>query len=135
MADTLTPAARSALMARIRGDDLRPETALRAALRRARVYHRRNDARLPGTPDVVLPGPRLAVFCHGCWWHGCPRHYRAPKTRRAFWRRKLETNRRRDARARRALNRLGWRTMVVWECEVRRDPDAAAARIARRRNA
>jgi DNA mismatch endonuclease (patch repair protein) len=128
----LTPGARSELMARITGDDLGPETALRAALRRLRWRVERNRRDLPGSPDVVLPTRRLAVFVHGCFWHGCPAHYRAPRSRREFWLRKMEANRRRDARVRRQLRRLGWRTMVVWEHETRRDALAAAERVARR---
>lgn len=132
VADRLTRAARSRLMARIVGDDLKPETALRSALRGAGARFRRNDRRLPGSPDVSLPAARLAVFVDGCFWHGCPRHYRRPRSRRRFWDGKLRANRTRDARDRRALNRRGWRVMRVWEHEVKADPAAAAARILRR---
>ena len=109
-------------MARIRGDRLGPEERLRAALRRLGVPHRRNVRELPGSPDIVVseePDLGLAVFVHGCFWHGHRPCYRAPRSRRAFWRRKLADNRRRDRRARRALHRAGWRVAVVWECALR----------------
>ena len=80
--------------------------------------HRRD---LPGSPDVVLPRHRLAVFVHGCFWHrhtGCPRTT-TPKTRAAFWASKFAANIARDERATAELGRLGWRVHVVWECETR----------------
>jgi len=136
MADRLTRAERSALMSRIRGDDLKPEARLRAALRAAGVRFRRNARGLPGTPDVVLDAARLAVFVDGCFWHGCPRHCRMPKTRRRFWEAKFEVNRRRDARVRRALNRAGWSVMRVWEHDLRTAVrvERVVTRIKRRNN-
>ncbi|HUU60689.1 MAG TPA: very short patch repair endonuclease [Phycisphaerae bacterium] len=131
MADHLTRAQRSRHMAKIRGDDLKPEATLRAALRRAGFRYWRNVRWLWGTPDVVLRRAPLAVLVHGCYWHGCARHYRAPKTNRAFWRAKVAGNRRRDARTRGQLNRNGWSVMVVWEHELR-DVDRVVARIRRR---
>lgn len=118
-------------MAKIRGDNLKPEATLRAALRRAGVRHWRNARWLWGTPDVVLRDAALAVLVHGCYWHGCARHYREPKTNRAFWRAKIAGNRRRDARVRGQLNRNGWSVMVVWEHELR-DVDRVVGRILRR---
>lgn len=101
-----------------------------AALDAVGAGYTRNVRGLPGTPDFVMAGGRLAVFVHGCYWHSCPKHRRRlPKTNRAFWRAKFDANRRRDARARRALNRAGWRTAVVWEHE---DPARAARRVANR---
>ena len=132
--DALTKAERSALMARITGDGLGPERAMAAAIRAAGARgFVRNDRSLPGSPDFAFHAARLAVFVHGCFWHGCPRHYRAPRTRRRFWSAKLAANRRRDARVRRALNRLGWSVMVVWEHSLRNGGSAtAAARVAAR---
>jgi len=128
--DRISKRERSALMSRIRGDDLGPETRLRMALVRLGLRFRRNAGMLPGSPDFVFEDGRLAVFLHGCFWHGHGEHYRAPKSNRAFWRRKLADNRRRDARARRALNRAGWRVAAVWECALRKDADKAVRGIA-----
>lgn len=136
--DRLSRSERSALMSRIRGDALGPETRLRAELRRIGIRHTANDRRLPGSPDIAIKQHRLAVFVHGCFWHACRRHYRAPTSNVAFWRCKAETNRLRDSDVRRQLNRLGWRTMVVWEHEsvshaVRRITQALYARDVRRK--
>lgn len=105
-------------MSRIRGEGTAPERGLERALRAAGVRFLRQSRDLPGRPDIVVPSARLAVFVHGCFWHGCPRHYRAPKSNRGFWRRKLVSNRRRDERCRRTLRRMGWRTVAVWEHEA-----------------
>lgn len=142
--DTMTKKARSALMSRIRGDNLKPESRLEAAVmaeqgKRLRSSRRvrsslafvRNPSRLPGKPDFLFfeASPPLAVFVHGCFWHRCPSHRREPKTRRAFWRSKLDGNQRRDRRVARRLRAMGISVMTVWE---HTDPAAAAARIARR---
>jgi DNA mismatch endonuclease, patch repair protein len=91
--------------------------------------HRRD---LPGTPDIVLPGRKLAVLVHGCFWHrhaGCPFAY-TPKTRVEFWKAKFERNVARDQEVQQALTDLGWRVCVVWECET---GDGAALEAALRR--
>ena len=127
--DRLTPEARSALMARIRGRDTAPELRLRALLHAMGYRFRLHRADLPGTPDVVLPGRRKVLFLHGCFWHrhaGC-RFATVPRTRVGFWDEKFARNLARDARVRRALNRAGWSVAVVWECALRDE-----ARLARR---
>jgi DNA mismatch endonuclease (patch repair protein) len=92
--------------------------------------YRLNRVDLPGKPDIVLPGRRLAVFVHGCFWHGhdCARGARVPKANRDYWVGKVGRNRERDAVARAALAELGWRVETVWECELR-DPGALRARL------
>lgn len=116
-------------MRAIKGSGTGPERALLRACWRLGLRPRIGGDGLPGRPDLRFPAARLAVFVHGDFWHGCPRHYRAPWSNRAFWRSKLEGNRRRDARVRRALNRAGWRVATVWEHE---EPATAAGRIAGR---
>jgi DNA mismatch endonuclease (patch repair protein) len=91
--------------------------------------HRRN---LPGSPDLVLPRLRTAIFVHGCFWHrhsGC-RFATMPSTRRRFWKEKFDRNVQRDRRSAAALRRLGWSVITVWECELRH-PDRARARLGR----
>lgn len=130
--DRLSQAARSALMARIRGRDTAPEVRLRALLHALGYRFRLHRADLPGTPDVVLPARRKALFLHGCFWHrhkGC-RHATLPRTRAAFWEAKFARNVARDRRVRRALNRAGWSVGVVWACALR-DEDALARRLRR----
>lgn len=103
-----------------------PEQRLAAELRRRRYAVREHDADLPGRPDLVLPRLRVAIFVHGCFWHGCPRHGTLPKHNRAWWREKIRRNRERDARNVRRLRRLGWSVFEVWEHE---DPGTAMWRL------
>lgn len=119
--DRITPDQRSRNMARIRGRDTKPEIALRSALHRLGLRFRVCRRDLPGTPDVVFPRQRLAVQVRGCFWHqhaGCPAG-RLPASRLEYWRPKLEGNVRRDAERDAALVALGWRLLVVWECELK----------------
>jgi DNA mismatch endonuclease (patch repair protein) len=105
-------------MSRVRGRDTRPEILLRKALWRAGYRYRlRSD--LPGRPDLVFPGARLAVFVDGCFWHGCPTHYSAPSTHRAFWAAKLRYNVEHDLDVDDALRDLGWRSFHIWQHELR----------------
>ena len=125
MADVFDAAKRSWLMSRIRGTNTKPERIVRSLLHRMgfrftlRGPHNR---RLPGRPEIVLPRHRTVVFVHGCFWHGHPgcKTFRLPKSRRAWWRKKIDGNRSRDARHEEALRALGWRVIVVWECSLRR---------------
>jgi len=120
VADTLTKAERSALMARIRGTNTKPELLVRSALHRAGLRFRLHARGLPGRPDIVLARHRVVIFVHGCFWHrhGCALSGE-PRTRRGFWLGKFDRNVARDARNARALRRLGWRVLTVWECALR----------------
>lgn len=107
-------------MSRIKGRDTAPERRVRSLLHRLgfRFSLRRKD--LPGRPDIVLPGRNVAVFVHGCFWHrhkGCDNSV-LPKTRAGFWLAKLNGNVERDTRNEAALRDLGWKVLVIWECEV-----------------
>lgn len=121
MTDIVSSETRSRMMAGIKGRDTRPEIAVRRYLHAAGLRFRVNDRRLPGTPDIVFPRWRVAVFVHGCFWHrhpGCP-YTTTPATRAAFWNSKFTANMERDARNLAALESLGWSTLVMWECESR----------------
>jgi DNA mismatch endonuclease (patch repair protein) len=93
--------------------------------------YRLNARHLPGKPDIVLAGRKLAIFVHGCFWHGhdCARGARVPKTNRDYWVGKVARNRARDQAALGALTAAGWRTETVWECELK-DGDALGERVA-----
>ena len=121
MADVVAPETRSRMMSGIRGKDTRPEMAVRKALHAAGFRFRLHRRDLSGAPDVVLPGRRVAVFVHGCFWHRHERcrYAKLPATRPEFWKAKLEGNAERDGRNAKALRALGWRVLVVWECAVR----------------
>ena len=133
VADVFTPEQRSAVMRRIKGRDTGPERRVRAALRAAGIGYRLGGQGLPGRPDVVMKGRRIAVFVHGCFWHGhdCARGSRLPQTNTAYWRAKIARNASRDAANLAALKKLGWRPRVIWECQTR-DPAALSRLIARR---
>jgi len=110
-------------MSRIRGKNTRPELALRQSLRRLGVRYRSYRRIAGATVDVVLLDRRTAILVHGCFWHGCPRHYTAPADNASFWKAKLEQNQERDRRQAHAIRSAGWRTVVVWEHALRKDPD------------
>ena len=129
--DVFTPEQRSAVMRRVKGRDTAPELAVRRILRAAGIGYRLGGAGLPGRPDLVMKGRRVAVFVHGCFWHGhdCPRGARKPKANAAYWTAKIERNRARDAAARAALEASGWRVVTVWECGMKA-PDFPARLVA-----
>ena len=122
MADTLTPEERSALMARIRGVDTKPELTVRRALHAKGYRYRVHVRELPGRPDLVFAKRRTAVFVHGCFWHrhGCSRTS-TPKSREEYWQGKFDANVERDRRNEALLLHGGWRVFVAWECEIERD--------------
>jgi len=120
--DILTREERSVLMSRIRGTNTKPELIVRRLLHRSGYRFRLHRKDLPGTPDIVLPRYRVAIFVHGCFFHahrGCKLAY-VPKTRTDFWRSKFSENQKRDARVKRLLRQDGWTPIVVWECETER---------------
>lgn len=133
MADIVDPATRSRMMSRIRGKDTAPEMLIRRGLHKLGYRYRLHVRKLPGKPDLVLPRFHAAIMVHGCFWHGhdC-RYFRLPATRRAFWREKIDANRKRDLRAHRALAEHGWRVMTVWECALRDQKPAEQQRVVER---
>ena len=108
-------------MSRVRSKDTKPEVLLRKLLFRKGFRFRLHGRNLPGTPDIVLPKFRTAIFVHGCFWHlhDCKRGT-LPETRREWWKSKLEKNRERDRKNFLLLNEIGWRVAVVWECAFRK---------------
>jgi DNA mismatch endonuclease (patch repair protein) len=119
--DTFTPQQRSAVMAKVKNRDTSPELTVRKLLHRLGYRFRVQRRDLPGTPDIVLPKYRTAIFAHGCFWHGHPDCKRAarPTSNTDFWNEKIDKNIARDAEAQRQLEALGWRVLVVWQCQVR----------------
>jgi DNA mismatch endonuclease (patch repair protein) len=119
--DTIDPARRSRNMAKVRGKNTGPERLLRSLLHRMGCRFRLHDAKLPGKPDIVLPRRKAVIFAHGCFWHGHAGCRRAalPTTRAEFWAAKIAGNVMRDARVRAALEALGYRCLVIWQCEMK----------------
>ena len=111
---------RSWVMSRIRGKDTTPELRVRSLIHRAGLRFRLHAKSLPGRPDIVLPRYQTVVFVHGCFWHRHRRckYCRMPKSNRSYWVGKLMGNQRRDQLHLRALRRLGWHVLVIWECET-----------------
>lgn len=121
---------RSALMARVRGKNSKPEVVVRRVVHGLGYRFRLHARDLPGTPDLVLRKKRKAIFVHGCFWHrhqGCARTT-IPTMRARFWKSKFAQNVERDARKEKALLALGWEVLVVWECETFR-PDTLKTRL------
>lgn len=118
--DSLNTQERSALMSSVKRSSTKPEVTLRKAMHRRGFRYVIGDKRLPGTPDLVFPRYKTAVFVHGCFWHGhtC-RQGQTPKSNAEFWRDKVLGNQARDARKEQALVDLGWRVLTVWECELK----------------
>lgn len=121
--DRLTPERRSEVMSRIRGKDTRPEMVVRRFLHAKGMRYHLHDRKLPGTPDLVFPSRKVAVFVHGCFWHGHEGCKRAtlPATRTEFWFEKIKANVERDRRAEASLHEAGWKVIVVWQCEIDQD--------------
>jgi DNA mismatch endonuclease (patch repair protein) len=118
--DTLTAEQRSEVMSRIRGKDTRPEMLVRRYLHSRGLRYRIHNEGLPGKPDISFTPRLIAVFVHGCFWHGhypCPRAS-IPKTRSDFWSHKINSTKERDLRVADQLKGLGWDVMVIWQCEI-----------------
>lgn len=120
MVDNLSANDRSALMGRVGQKNTKPEIDVRKILHSHGLRFRLHRRDLPGTPDITLPRHQTVIFVHGCFWHGhaCPKG-KLPKTRTAFWEKKISANRDRDAATNRCLESLGYRVIVIWECELK----------------
>ena len=121
MTDVFSQEKRSWIMSRVKGRDTKPEILVRSFIFRMGFRFRLHRRDLPGTPDIVLPRHGKVIFVHGCFWHGhkrCPRSKR-PTTNENFWNNKLDGNIKRDKRYRRKLRQMGWKVLIVWECETK----------------
>lgn len=123
MADIVDPQTRSRMMSGIRGKNTQPEMLVRRLLHAMGYRYRLHARELPGKPDIVFRRRRIAIFVHGCFWHRHPdpacRLARMPKSRVDFWQPKLEGNRARDEANVAALEAMGWKVLLVWECQLR----------------
>ena len=131
MTDIWPEAKRSEVMSLIRSKDTKPETVVRSMLHRMGHRFRLHRRDLPGHPDIVLPKHRVVIFVNGCFWHShknC-RDGKMPRSNQDYWRPKLERTVRRDAESVAALQRDGWKTLVIWECEVRKSLPELPVRV------
>ena len=110
---------RSELMSRIKSKgNKKTEIAFLVELRRQKLTGWRRHAKLPGRPDFVFQKAKVAIFLDGCFWHGCPRHFRLPRTRRTFWDAKIKTNKSRDRKNDKLLRSIGWAIIHIWEHDL-----------------
>jgi DNA mismatch endonuclease (patch repair protein) len=121
--DTLSPRARSERMSRVRGKHTKPEKFVRKLLRGLGYVYGLHTPKLPGKPDLVFARRKKVIFVHGCFWHRHPSRKcalaRLPKSRLDFWLPKLMQNRDRDKKNQRRLRKLGWRYLIIWECQLK----------------
>lgn len=110
---------RSAVMAKIRSKDTKPEWLVRRYLFSRGYRYRKNVKGLPGTPDIVLRKYGIVIFIHGCFWHGHEVDGHIPHSNSDYWRRKIEHNQQRDEKNKEALKKMGWKIMTIWECQLK----------------
>ncbi|RVD46256.1 DNA mismatch endonuclease Vsr [Mesorhizobium sp. M4B.F.Ca.ET.169.01.1.1] len=132
MTDTISSTDRSKLMGRIRNKNTGPELAVRKALHAAGFRFRLHRRDLPGRPDIVLPRLRLAIFVHGCFWHGhdC-RRGKLPDDNAEFWVEKIDRNKSRDVAAQAALSQAGWTVETIWQCQLKNGLEPLIERLRR----
>ena len=132
MVDVFTKGKRSWIMGQVRGRDTKPERMVRSLIHRMGFRFRIHRRDLPGSPDIVFPRHHKVIFVHGCFWHGHPDCMRSkrPNTNQAFWNRKLDGNLDRDKRLHAQLSGMGWKVLVVWQCETK-TPNILAKKLVR----
>lgn len=121
MADTVSKQKRSEIMSHVTGKETKPEIMVRKYLFARGLRYRKNVKQLPGTPDIVFPKYKTAVFVNGCFWHGhkgC-KYSHLPSTNLEYWEKKIADNLERDERKTRALEKLGYRVLIVWQCQLK----------------
>ena len=121
--DRIDSATRSRIMASVRSKNTQPELRVRSAAHKLGLRFRLHHPGLPGKPDIVFPSRHIALFVHGCFWHGhnCPHGQRMPSTNPEYWRNKIRRNMERDAGVQAELRELGWKPVIIWECQVNAD--------------
>lgn len=125
MTDTFTKKKRSWIMSRIKSEDTKPEIKVRSFLHQLGFRFSLRSSKLPGKPDIILKKYNTVVFVHGCFWHLCPncKSGRLPKSNLSYWQEKLTNNKIRDQKNIKALLKLGWKVIVVWECQTKNEKD------------
>jgi DNA mismatch endonuclease (patch repair protein) len=120
MTDVVDKRTRSRMMSGIRGKNTKPELLIRSQLHRLGFRFRVHYNKLPGNPDIALPKHRALILVHGCFWHGHDCYlFKWPKTNKAFWRDKIQSNIKRDAERKRLYANAGWKTLEIWECALK----------------
>lgn len=126
--DILTKEQRSYNMSMIRSRWTSPEKKIHNILKGRKIKHEMHPE-MTGSPDLIIPDRKTAVFVHGCFWHRCTKHYVEPQSRRDFWLPKIERNVKRDDESFRILRKEGWKVVRIWEHDIRKNPNYAIGKI------
>lgn len=121
MTDIFSKEKRSQVMAKVKSSDTKPEMLVRRYLHACGYRYTLRNKKYPGSPDLVFPSLRVAIFVHGCFWHGhedC-KHSHLPQSNAEFWKLKISGNKERDSEVIAELEQMGWRVIVIWECELK----------------
>jgi DNA mismatch endonuclease (patch repair protein) len=129
MADLFSKRIRSRIMSRIRGKHTKPEIILRKILSTEGIRYRLHYKIANKQIDIAFPSKRIAVFVDGCFWHGCPKHCKLPKSNRGYWLPKIKRNRERDKETTAMLKKGGWRVIRVWEHSIKSNPLRVSRKI------
>jgi DNA mismatch endonuclease (patch repair protein) len=129
MADIFSKKKRSEIMSRVRAKETGIEIIFRKALWNAGFRYRKNVRKYFGTPDIVLKKYKTVIFIDSCFWHGCKKHGTWPKTRKAFWKKKIERNMERDSEVTKHFRKEKWQVIRIWEHEIKKDLGKAFARV------
>jgi len=116
--DRITKEQRSSIMSRIRSKNTNPEIVVRKALWKNKLRYRLHDKSIPGTPDISIKSKKIVIFIDGCFWHGCPICYVAPKSNTKYWKKKMLYNQKRRKVVKEKLRKDNWTIMEFWECQV-----------------
>lgn len=114
-------------MSLIRSKWTKPERAIHNYLKGHKIAHKMHP-RMTGSPDIIIPSKKIAIFIHGCFWHGCKNCYKQPKNNKKFWKKKIENNKGRDRKNSRLLRKNGWKIKIIWECDIPRNNNALTMR-------
>ncbi|MFZ5949633.1 MAG: very short patch repair endonuclease [Candidatus Rifleibacteriota bacterium] len=121
MTDKFSTAKRKIIMQAVKGKNSKPEKIIRSLIFKLGFRYRLHDSSLPGKPDLVFRAAKKAVFIHGCYWHrhNCKKGDSTPSVNQDFWEKKFDNNRKRDKKVQQELKKMGWTTLVIWECQIK----------------
>lgn len=122
MSDVFSKKKRSEIMSRVKSKNSKPELFIRSELHKMGYRFRLHDAKLLGSPDIVLKKYKTVIFINGCFWHGhhnC-KYSHLPKTNKRFWKKKINKNRKRDSFVKNKLRKLGWKSITIWTCQIKK---------------
>ncbi|MBU1088352.1 very short patch repair endonuclease [Patescibacteria group bacterium] len=132
--DKFSKKKRSEIMSKVKEKDSQIEIVLRKALWKKGIRYRKNVKKNFGNPDLVLAKYKTVIFVDSCFWHGCPKHYRAPSTKIIFWKKKLEQNKKRDKEVNLHYKKTNWQIIRIWEHEIKRSLKTVVLKIIKKLN-